>query len=1174
MQEENSIPSLSEQTSVFGVGSSPSQEQPTRMSSFTPEGEKRETEAQRTRLYKRLEHLHAQTELEGSFCTDPSSIVELTVLKENESKVFRKQYPIAQALVDRIDDVIQRWLKEGKIKQAPRGCRFNSPLLAVPKKDEQGRMTGVRVCVDVRLLNQYLEEDDRFPLPHIPEMLAAFSGGKLFGEYDLSEAYFQFKLKEESQQYTAFTWNKQQYVFVGCPFGIKHIPSLFQRYICNLFRDMPFVFPYIDNLGFASSSWEEHYEHAAMIMERLNSVNLRVKPSSINLGNTHMKLLGHVLSEQGISIDPEKQEMIMNWPRPEKGSELASALGLGAFLRDHVRHYADITAPLEKAKREKEIVWTPTLDEHWRLFQRAFASAPLLRFPDFSKRFVLATDASQTGIGGILYQPDDDEDTLTAHNIVAIASKQLDSTQRNYPVYKKELFAVIYCLRKFHSYLWGRKVTVLTDHKPLVHITQQRLMTVALQQWLDVLLDYDLVIKYRPGVLHVIPDALSRMYACTYQREDVWGTKTNIEFLHSLSTFSSPSDQLCRQSLDEIKPLSAVKKRHRQPDDSSTGGGSRKGKGSETCVVNALSAAASSTNAMNEGVTQFKAELEDACRLIQDLTSDEEEDSGGPLFAASDPRVSQLAAAVIRAHSPFTGWIWPQRNEEAWNQDGVEEEHSLYLPGPVLASLPLTDEEKLLLAQEKRGRVVPLVSERKLLVEQAHALGHFGEKAMQQHIDKQGYWWPDMRRDLAAVVALCPPCRRYTITKAGFHPSRSVDAFLPCDHLQIDLGKFPTSTEGHVYCLVCVDVFTGFLFLEPLKDKQMETIARALWKIFTVIGVPRILQSDNGSEFKNELIAALTKLNGIEHRFIAPYNPRADGKVERSVKTVKDTVNKLMYGADCHWHLHLPFVQYAYNNKVQSLTGSTPFSLMFGRQANAACNYELDEHGHLLDVKAWKKHQEEVFALVFPAVSTRRGSEQHKVRARVDKLRRNLVNEDLPAGTLITLKDPAYLLDPSKKPATAPTYAGTYTVVRRTAHGPYIVNDEAGERVKRVIPLDQMKIIYRPEDKPEGADEVDGGDVSYEIERIISHREEEDGSTSFLVKWKGWPVTEATWIDKSKFNETDMLTDYLNSIHGLSGAARIKRGQAARRAGLASIHLPSTLMGHIHPSRVGQIVIG
>ena len=1151
---------------AFGVGSAPSQELPTRMSSFTPDNEKDETEGPRMLLYKRLQPLHAQAELDGAFCSDPESIVELTVLKENESKVFRKQYPIAQALVDRIDEVIQRWYKEGKIKHAPRGCRFNSPLLAVPKKDDQGRMTGVRVCVDVRLLNEYLEEDDRFPLPHIPEMLAAFSGGKLFGEYDLSEAYFQFKLREESQQYTAFTWNKQQYVFVGCPFGIKHIPSLFQRYICNLFRDMPFVFPYIDNLGFASSSWEEHYEHAAMIMERLNSVNLRVKPSSINLGNTHMKLLGHVLSEQGISIDPEKQDMIMNWPKPERGSELASALGLGAFLRDHVRHYADITAPLEKAKREKDIQWTPLLDEHWKLFQRAFATAPLLRFPDFSKRFVLATDASQTGIGGLLYQPDDDENTITPHNIVAIASKQLDATQRNYPVYKKELFAVIYCLRKFHSYMWGRKVTVLTDHKPLVHITQQRLMTVALQQWLDVLLDYDLVIKYRPGVLHVIPDALSRMYACTYQKEDVWGTKTNIEFVHTLNTISSPSDTLCQQSLDEIKPLSAVKKRHREPDDSSTGGGEKKKSMNHNLAT--LSASVSTSDSLDTDIDQFKHELEEACILVRELVSDDVEDTAGPLFAASDQIGARLAAAVIRSHSPSSTWIWPQKYEPAWMNEGTGEIEDLYLSGPTLAALPLTDEEKLLLAQEKRGRVVPLVSERKEIIELAHALGHFGEKAMQHHIDKQGYWWPDMRRDIAAVIALCPPCRRYTITKSGYHPSRSIDAYLPCDHLQIDLAQLPTSTEGHVYCLLCVDVFTGFLFLEPLKDKQMDTIARALWKIFTVIGVPRILQSDNGTEFKNEVVAALTKMKGVEHRFIAPYNPRADGKVERSVKTVKDTVNKLMYGADCHWHLHLPFVQYAYNNKVQNLTGSTPFSLMFGREANAACNYELNEQGHLQDVDAWKKHQEEVFALVFPAVSKRRGQGQSKIRARVDKLRKNLVNEDLPTGTLITLKDPAYLLDPSKKPATAPTYAGTYTIIRRTAHGPYLISDETGQQVKRVVPLDQMKIIYRPEDKPEGADEVDGADVSYEIEQIISHKEV-DGQTSFLVKWKGWPVTEATWIDQSKFNETDMLTDYLNVVNGVKQSARLKRNKN-KKISVSSASLQSSCISSfpIHPSRL------
>jgi transposase InsO family protein len=1138
------------------------------MTAFTPSEEVQSTEVPRKKLYARLERLHAQSDLRGNFCTDPASEVTLTVLPENRGKVFRKQYPVAQALKPRIDEVIKRWHSEGKIKHAPPGCAFNSPLLAVPKKDDQGRMTGVRVCVDVRLLNQHLVEDDKFPLPHIPDMLAAFSGGKLFGEYDLSEAYFQFKLSEESQQYTAFTWDKQQYVFVGCPFGIKHIPSLFQRYICNLFRDMPFVFPYIDNLGFASSSWEEHYEHAARIMERLNSVNLRVKPSSINLGNTRMKLLGHVLSEQGISIDPEKQEMIMKWPRPVAGSELASALGLGAFLRDHVRHYADITAPLEKVKKEKTIAWTADLDRSWTLFKRAFATVPLLRFPDFSKRFVLATDASQTGIGGILYQPDDDEDTITPSNIVAIASKQLDQTQRNYPVYKKELFAVIYCLRKFHTYLWGRKVTVLTDHRPLVHITNQKLMTVALQQWLDVLLDYDLVIKYRPGLLHVIPDALSRMYTCTYQQEDVvWGTRSNIQILSDFSSISSPSDSLCQQSLDEIKPLSAVKKRHQLPVDSASGGG-KGGKKQKVTFSTEVSVSASvSADPSHTSEHDFSLELDAALSVVSELTCDEPADMPGPLFAACDPLCARLACAVVRAHAPPQDmWMWPERNESRWQGHDDDEDPALYVLNPEPSLCVLTEEEKLLLAQEKRGKVVPPTQdERASLVKEAHAQGHFGEKAMQHFIDKRGYWWPGMRVDLANVVKMCNACRKYTVVKSGFHPARSVEAFLPGDHYQVDLASFPVSSEGHHFCLVCVDVFSGYLFLRALKTKEADAIARSLWEIFTVIGLPRVLQSDNGSEFKNAIVSALTRMTGIEHRFIAAYNPRADGKVERSVKTVKDTVNKLVSGATCYWHLHLPFVQYAYNNKVQALTGSAPFSLMYGRAANAATNYEFDEQGMLKDVDEWKKRQEEVLALVYPAVASRRGHEQSKSRAKVDKLRRNITDESLPQGTVVMLKDPAYLLDPSKRPSSAPPYIGPYTVVRRTAHGPYVVNDDRGVRLDRLVPLDQMKVLYSPEDAPAEADEDEPVHTSYEVESIISHKQREsDGETLFLVKWKGYPLSEASWLPKSRFNDFKIIDDYLRSTNGLRRSSR-------RRPTTAAMHASAPGSHFIHPSRMPLI---
>jgi len=285
--------------------------------------------------------------------------------------------------------------------------------------------------------------------------------------------------------------------------------------------------------------------------------------------------------------------------------------------------------------------------------------------------------------------------------------------------------------------------------------------------------------------------------------------------------------------------------------------------------------------------------------------------------------------------------------------------------------------------------------------------------------------------------------------------------------------------------------------------------------------------------------------------------------------------HKLMYGADCHWHLHLPFVQYAYNNKVQSLTGATPFSLMFGRAANSPTDYELNEQGLLQDAEIWKKHQEEVFSLIFPAISERRGREQSKVRSRVDRLRRNIIDESLPAGTVVYIKDPEYAVDGSKKPSTAPNYVGPYTVVRRSAHGPYILNDDRGIKLNRPVPLDQMKVLYTPEDKPDGADELDDPANSYEVERILGHKtREEDGVQLFHAKWKGYPESEASWLPLSRFNDTKIVTDYLASVNGLRRSPRTQPSSSSIDLSTPDMDLdldyPSVTdprSGFIHPSR-------
>ena len=978
----------------------PAHEMPAHATSFTPEHERAQHAAQRAHLYSQIDSLIKQNAaITEPFCTDPRSHVVLSVDPSNYRHIFTHQYAIAAALRDSVTEILARWLQMGRITVAPTNCRFNSPLLPVPKKDEQGRMTGVRLCIDVRNLNKHLKENDRFLLPHIPDILAKFAGHQLFGEYDLSEAYFQFRLTDESQQYTAFTWDKKQYMCVGCPYGIKHIPSLFQRFMCDLFSDMPFVFPYIDNIAFASHTWEQHQLHAAAIIERLNSVNLKIKPSSINVGNTCLKLLGHVISTSGISVDPEKQQMIMDWPEPVSGDILASALGLGAYLHDHIRHYADITAPLEEVKKQKVIQWNDNLRAHWQLFKRAFSNAPILRFPDFNKRFVLATDASNTGIGGVLYQPDDDNNTITSTNIVAITSKKLDATQRNYPVYKKELFGVIHSLRKFHTYVWGRNdVLVLTDHRPLIHILGQKNLSVALQQWLDVLLNYDLDIKYRPGLLHVVPDAISRMYTGAYaDPATTWGTHDNIRLLTALgdiTTHTSPSDAACQQSIDDIKTSAVARKRH------------------DTTFVCTLASASSN---------DMHVETEED--TIDDTSLDDNE--------------------YMLTHSDT------QHSDE---------------PHTELVIAPMTAEQRQQHEQERRNKTTPPAAERAALLEAAHNHGHMGYTAIYARLSAAGWWWPNMKDDILTALKSCELCQKYTTVKSGYHPSRPVTALLPGDHYQIDLAQFPTSPEGQKYCLVLVDVFTGFIILRALPNKEDITVARALFDIFAIIGIPRILQSDNGGEFQNKILHALTHSLGIDRRFIAAYNPRADGKVERVLGTIKRTIMKLMRGANIFWPYHLSYVQYAYNDKIHSITGSTPFALMFGRQTNMPINYNTDNddtHYTSTGIDAWKQHQTQVVSLIYPAINQRVTQKQ---KAYIDKLNttRRIITESLAAGTRIMLKDPLYILDKSIKPGHEPTYMGAYTIVRRLPTGPYIVQDDEGVQLDRPIPLDQMRVLFPP----------------------------------------------------------------------------------------------------------------
>ena len=153
-----------------------------------------------------------------------------------------------------------------------------------------------------------------------------------------------------------------------------------------------------------------------------------------------------------------------------------------------------------------------------------------------------------------------------------------------------------------------------------------------------------------------------------------------------------------------------------------------------------------------------------------------------------------------------------------------------------------------------------------------------------------------------------------------------------------------------------------------------------------MLGLPRILQSDNGSEFKNKNMCALLRTTGVEQRFISAYNPRSDGKVGRTVKTIKSTIVKMLQRASAFWPLLVPFVQLTYNKKVQELTGSSPFCLMFGRKQNEPEDY-TSIPSQPITIENWKEKQSRIVSLILPSLNKRINEKKSKQRMELNKTR-------------------------------------------------------------------------------------------------------------------------------------------------------------------------------------------
>jgi len=209
------------------------------------------------------------------------------------------------------------------------------------------------------------------------------------------------------------------------------------------------------------------------------------------------------VSSQGVATEPSKIQAVTQWPQPSNVKQLRGFLGLTGYYRRFIKHYGLISRPLtQMLKKGVQFQWTPLAQEAFLLLKKALTEAPVLAIPDFSQPFVIETDASELGMGAVLMQ--------NGHPI-SFLSKSFSSRSRAFSTYEKECLAIIMAIEKWRSYLHGHEFLIRTDHKSLLHLENQKVVSKIQQKALLKLMDLRYKIQYKKGITNAAVDALSRV---------------------------------------------------------------------------------------------------------------------------------------------------------------------------------------------------------------------------------------------------------------------------------------------------------------------------------------------------------------------------------------------------------------------------------------------------------------------------------------------------------------------------------------------------------------------------------------------------------------------------------------------------------------------------------------
>ena len=693
-----------------------------------------------------------------------------------------------------------------------------SPLVVVPKPKSPGK---IRVCVDMREANKAIERE-RHLTPTINEIINDLNGAKVFTKLDLNQGYNQLELNPSSRYITTFSTHTGLWRYKRLNFGISSAAEVFQNAIREVLSGLQGAVNISDDILVYGVTQEEHDTNLRATFQRLRENGLTLNKDKCVYNKSTLEFFGYVFSDGGMSPDPKKVKDIIDFERPTNVSMVRSLLGMANFCARFIPGYATMTEPLrELTKKKTPWNWTEVHDKALSSIRSTLINAPVLAYFDINESTEIMVDASPVGLGAILVQ----RDSNGRRSTIAYASRALTPVEQRYSQTEREALAVVWACERFHIYVYGKPVTVYTDHKALVYIygNMRSKPSARIERWAMRLQPYDATVLYQAGADNPA-DYLSRhpTYSGPSSREE----KIAEEYINYISATSVPK----AMSLESVRAETL-----------------------RDCTLQAV------LSALRDG------QWHEHCKKPNVDTS---------MYNSLQKLKSELAA---------------------------------------------TSEDDLLL---RGSRIVIPTALQKQAVNLAHE-GHQGLVKTKALI-REKVWFPGIDSLVEQTVKPCLTCEIVT-PKAQREPLKmSVLPAAPWKELSADFAELP----GGTYLLVVTDDYSRFPVVEIIKSTSAQTVLPCLDRIFSEFGIPDTLRTDNGPPFNSVLFASFAKDLGFCHRKVTPYWPRANGEVERFMKTIKKSI-KAAHVDSRNWKQAMHRFLRNYRATPHCSTGKPPATLLF-----------------------------------------------------------------------------------------------------------------------------------------------------------------------------------------------------------------------------------------------------